>query len=85
MEKRFFYIWRKWMFMKILVVDDDKEIVELLSIYIYNEGYEVVKVYDGKEVLFKLYIILDIDLLILDIMMLIMDGMEVVKEFWKEL
>lgn len=73
------------MFMKILVVDDDKEIVELLSIYIYNEGYEVVKVYDGKEVLFKLYIILDIDLLILDIMMLIMDGMEVVKEFWKEL
>ncbi|RTK78722.1 DNA-binding response regulator, partial [Enterococcus faecalis] len=27
--------------MKILVADDDKEIVELLSIYIHNEGYEV--------------------------------------------
>lgn len=26
--------------MKILVVDDDKEIVELLSIYLKNEGYE---------------------------------------------
>ncbi|MCB6745973.1 DNA-binding response regulator, partial [Anaerostipes hadrus] len=32
--------------MKILVADDDKEIVELLSIYIHNEGYEVVKAYD---------------------------------------
>ena len=28
--------------MKILVVDDDKEIVELLSIYLKNEGYEPV-------------------------------------------
>ena len=37
--------------MKILVADDDKEIVELLSIYIHNEGYEVVKAYDGKEAL----------------------------------
>lgn len=63
------------LFMKILIVDDDKEIVELLSIYVYNEGYEVVKVYDGKEVLFKIRIIFDIELFILDIMMLEMDGM----------
>ena len=35
--------------MKILVADDDKEIVELLSIYLHNEGYEAVKAYDGKE------------------------------------
>ena len=27
--------------MKILIVDDDKDIVELLSIYVENEGYEV--------------------------------------------
>ena len=33
--------------MKILVVDDDKDIVELLSIYIKNEGYEVEKAYNG--------------------------------------
>ncbi|MCH0447956.1 response regulator transcription factor, partial [Enterococcus faecium] len=26
--------------MKILIADDDKEIVELLSIYVHNEGYE---------------------------------------------
>lgn len=36
--------------MKILVVDDDKDIVELLSIYIQNEGYTPLKAYDGKRV-----------------------------------
>ncbi|WP_086348374.1 response regulator transcription factor [Candidatus Enterococcus clewellii] len=70
--------------MKILVADDDKEIVELLSIYIHNEGYEVVKAYDGREALSKIRTIPDIDLLVLDIMMPIMDGMQVVKELRKE-
>ena len=40
--------------MKILVVDDDKEIVELLSIYLKNEGYEPIAAYSGKEALTKL-------------------------------
>ena len=40
--------------MKILVVDDDKEIVQLLEIYIRNEGYEPISAYDGKEVTFDL-------------------------------
>ena len=70
--------------MKILVVDDDKEIVELLSIYVHNEGYEAVKAYDGKEALSKIRTIPDIELLILDIMMPEMDGMQVVKELRKE-
>ncbi|MGX7200627.1 response regulator transcription factor [Enterococcus nangangensis] len=70
--------------MKLLVADDDKEIVELLSIYIHNEGYEVVKAYDGKEALSKVRTNPDIDLLILDIMMPNMDGMQVVKELRKE-
>lgn len=70
--------------MKILVVDDDKEIVELLSIYIHNEGYEPVKAYDGKEALSKLRTMPDIDLVILDIMMPNVDGMQVVKELRKE-
>lgn len=71
--------------MKILVVDDDKEIVELLSIYIAKEGYEVVKAYDGKEALTKLITNQDsIDLMVLDIMMPEMDGMELVKEVRKE-
>ena len=70
--------------MKILIADDDKEIVELLSIYIHNEGYEAVKAYDGKEALSKIRTIPDIELLILDIMMPEMDGMQVVKELRKE-
>lgn len=63
--------------MKILVVDDDKEIVELLDIYIKNEGYEPVSAYNGKEALTKLHTDPDIKLMILDIMMPEMDGMQV--------
>lgn len=66
--------------MKILVVDDDKEIVELLSIYIKNEGYEVEKAYNGKEALLKLRTVSDIDMMILDVMMPELDGISVVKE-----
>ena len=70
--------------MKILVADDDKEIVELLSIYLHNEGYEPVKAYDGNEALSKIRTNSDIELLILDIMMPGKDGMQVVKELRKE-
>ena len=74
-----------WDIMKILVVDDDKETVELLSIYIAKEGYEVIKAYDGKEALTKIITNHNqIDLMVLDIMMPEMDGMEVVKEVRKE-
>ncbi len=66
--------------MKILVVDDDKDIVELLSIYIQNEGYEVEKAFNGKEALTKLNTNSDIGLMILDIMMPQVDGLEVVKQ-----
>ena len=34
---------------KILVCDDDKEIVEAIEIYLTQEGYEVLKAYDGEE------------------------------------
>lgn len=70
--------------MKILVADDDKEIVELLSIYLHNEGYEPVVAYDGKEVLSKIRTLSDIELVILDIMMPELDGMQVVKTLRKE-
>ncbi|MEE6657706.1 response regulator transcription factor [Pediococcus acidilactici] len=70
--------------MKILVVDDDKEIVELLDIYIKNEGYEPVSAYNGKEALTKLHTDPDIKLMVLDIMMPEMDGMQVVREVRKD-
>lgn len=70
--------------MKILVVDDDKEIVQLLEIYIRNEGYEPVATYNGKEALTKLNTNPDIGLVILDLMMPEMDGMEVIKQVRKD-
>ena len=70
--------------MKILVVDDDREIVELLSIYLRNEKFEIVKAYDGKQALEKIQAYPDIDMVILDIMMPKMSGIEVLKEARKK-
>ena len=65
--------------MKILVVDDDKEIAELIEIYLSNEGYQVEKAYDGLECLEALERNKEIKLIILDIMMPHMDGLEVCR------
>ncbi|MBP5816933.1 response regulator transcription factor [Lactiplantibacillus plantarum] len=70
--------------MKILVVDDDKEIAQLLEIYIKNEGYEPISAYNGREALTKLNTNPDIALMILDIMMPEMDGIEVIKAVRKD-
>lgn len=70
--------------MKVLVVDDDKEIVELLNIYLKNEGYEPVSAYSGKEALTKLSTNPDIVCMILDIMMPQMSGIDVIKEVRKD-
>lgn len=59
--------------MTILVCDDDKEIVEAISIYLKQEGYTVVPAYNGKEAL-QLAREQEIHLIILDIMMPEMDG-----------
>jgi DNA-binding response OmpR family regulator len=69
--------------MKILVVDDDKEIVELLSIYLKNEGYEPIAAYSGKEALTKLSTNPEIALMILDIMMPQMSGLKLSKKLEK--
>jgi len=68
---------------KILVTDDDKEIVDLLEIYLGNEGYITEKAYDGQEALERLAKDSEIDLMILDVMMPRKDGIEVVKEVRK--
>lgn len=66
--------------MKILIVDDNKEITELLKIYTNNEGYESITAYDGQEALDQFAAHPDTDLIILDVMMPKKDGIEVVKE-----
>ncbi|APS42687.1 MAG TPA: response regulator transcription factor [Weissella thailandensis] len=70
--------------MKILIVDDDQEIAELLEIYVKNEGYEPVVASDGREALSKIRTNPDIGLIILDIMMPEMSGTEVLKEVRKD-
>lgn len=64
---------------RILIVDDDKEIADLLELYLKNEGYDVCKGYDGQEAL-SILNQQPIDLLILDIMMPELNGLEVTKQ-----
>lgn len=59
--------------MNILVCDDEKDIVEALSIYLSSEGYTIFKAYNGKEAL-DILAIEDIHLVLLDVMMPVMDG-----------
>ena len=58
---------------KILVCDDDKQIVEAISIYLTGEGYQVIKAFDGYDVL-KILEKENVDLIILDVMMPSLDG-----------
>ena len=57
----------------ILVCDDDKDIVEAIDIYLTQEGYEVLKAYDGDEAI-KVLKSNEVDLLIMDVMMPRLDG-----------
>ncbi|MBO4808830.1 MAG: response regulator transcription factor [Lachnospiraceae bacterium] len=69
---------------KILVCDDDKEIVEAIEIYLQQEGFEIVKAYDGMEALEALKDSEDIRMVILDIMMPRLDGIHAalkIREF----
>lgn len=66
----------------ILVVEDDKDIIEILELYLRNNGYEVKKASNGKEAL-EVIENEDINLIIADIMMPIMDGYELIKKVRK--
>ncbi|WP_413627728.1 response regulator transcription factor [Fructilactobacillus vespulae] len=70
--------------MKILVVDDDKEIAQLLEIYIKNEGYTPLAAYNGEDALSMMRTNSDIGLIILDIMMPGMSGIDVISEIRKD-
>ena len=58
----------------ILVVDDDKEIVNAIEIYLSKEGYNILKAYDGMEALKIVEKNDNIHLILLDIMMPKLDG-----------
>ena len=66
----------------ILVVDDERNIVQLSRLYLRNEGYQVEEAYDGKQALEKARAVSP-DLIILDLMMPEMDGLSVCRELRK--
>jgi two-component system response regulator ResD len=66
----------------ILVVDDEKNIVQLARLYLNKEGYRVEVAYDGAQALAKAKSVRP-DLIVLDIMMPEMDGLAVAKELRK--
>ena len=67
----------------ILVVDDDREIVGAIEIYLKKEGYNIIKAYNGNEALDKVKEN-EIHLIILDIMMPEKDGLETLEELRKD-
>ena len=66
----------------ILVCDDEKEIVEAIEIYLMQEGYKVLKAYNGREALDILQKE-QVHLLVLDLMMPEMDGIHALMEIRK--
>lgn len=64
---------------KLLVVDDNKDVVETLQRRLTKEGYEVSVAYDGEEALQKVKEA-DPDIILLDLMMPKLNGFEVLKE-----
>lgn len=64
---------------KILVVDDEKELANLIALYLKNDGYEVYTYYNGADAL-DCIAHQDIDLAILDVMLPDMDGFEICKK-----
>lgn len=59
----------------ILVVDDEKEIVDAIEFYLKPEGYNILKAYDGLQAL-EMLIDNEIKLIIMDVMMPNMDGLK---------
>ena len=57
----------------ILVCDDDKEIVEAIEIYLSQEGYRILKAYDGLEAM-EILEKEEVNLLLIDVMMPRLDG-----------
>lgn len=64
---------------KILVAEDDEDIVELLTLYLSNEGYEVLAANNGEDAL-RIAKETRVDLAVLDIMMPKMNGYELTKK-----
>lgn len=67
---------------KVLVVDDEKPISDIVKFNLAKEGYDVYTAYDGEEALEKVAEV-EPDLILLDLMLPKMDGLEVAREVRK--
>lgn len=68
---------------KILVVDDERPIADILKFNLEKEGYQVICAFDGEEAL-RMAFSEDPDLILLDLMLPEKDGMDVCREIRKE-
>ena len=67
---------------KILIVDDEKNICDLLNLYLVKEGYETTCAYDGEQAI-EMFSHQKFDVVILDIMLPKKDGWDVCREIRK--
>ena len=67
---------------KVLIVDDDENICELLRLYLEKDGFSTIVAYDGGQALQKAQIN-NPDIILLDIMMPVLDGWQVCREIRK--
>lgn len=68
--------------LKILIVDDDEHIAELISLYLNKEGYETKEVYSGKKAI-EQFSVFSPHLVLLDIMLPEIDGYQICREIRK--
>ena len=62
----------------ILVVDDEKEIADLIELYLQNDGYNVYKCYNGTDAL-ECIRTTELDLAVLDVMLPDTDGLSICR------
>lgn len=68
--------------LRVLVVDDEEKIRQIIGIYLTNEGYQVGEAVDGEKALYK-FRTEDWDLIVLDVMLPKLDGVAVCREIRK--
>jgi DNA-binding response OmpR family regulator len=68
----------------ILIVDDDEDIREIITLYLENENYNVISAINGNQAIASAFLMKP-DLIILDIMLPDLDGIEVCQEIRKKL
>lgn len=64
---------------KILIVDDEKEIADLIEVYLKNDGYDVYKFYSGADALACIEA-MPLDMAVLDVMLPDIDGFHILQK-----